>query len=95
MSKNTSDDLSTAAKALSLNPALSSFDFSQPFTLVSADGYSFSVDPLKLAGTSNVFADVLGSGTGKRKVVLVENKQEIELYLACVKDGLAPSDEGA
>ncbi|GAA5861295.1 hypothetical protein JCM8547_008550 [Rhodosporidiobolus lusitaniae] len=75
------------------NPAFASFDFSLPFTLVSAVGHSFSVDPLKLAGTSEVFADMLSSGTGGRKVVLTESKEEIERYLACIEKGVAPVEE--
>ncbi|GAA5860047.1 hypothetical protein JCM8547_003073 [Rhodosporidiobolus lusitaniae] len=87
MSETASNDLSTATKSLSLNIALASFDFSLPFTLVSADGHSFSVDPLKLGGTSTVFAVMFSTGDGERSCTLAEQKQEIELYLKIVETG--------
>ncbi|GAA5913338.1 hypothetical protein JCM6882_004092 [Rhodosporidiobolus microsporus] len=90
---STSDDLSKATAKLSLSPSASSFDFSKPFTLVSADGHSFSVDPLKLAGTSGVFADMLSSGGGERTCTLSENKEEVEAYLAAVQSGTFSVDE--
>ncbi|GAA5829262.1 hypothetical protein JCM11251_004986 [Rhodosporidiobolus azoricus] len=79
--------------SLSLSPSAASFDFSKPFTLVSADGHSFSADPLKLAGTSSVFADMFSSGGGDRTCTLSEEKKEIEAYVAAVEMGTCPTEE--
>ncbi|GAA5860071.1 hypothetical protein JCM8547_003083 [Rhodosporidiobolus lusitaniae] len=77
------------------NPALAVFDLSLLFTLVSSDGLSFTVDPLKLAGTSSVFADMLSSGVGERKVILTETKEDIEGYLNILEMGKLPTSKQA
>ncbi|BGP14314.1 hypothetical protein JCM10213v2_002261 [Rhodosporidiobolus nylandii] len=64
-----------------------------PFTLVSADGHSFEVDSLLLAGTSKVFRDMMSSGAGDRTCTLSESRKEIKLFLAAVEKGDCPTDE--
>jgi hypothetical protein len=68
-------------------------DFTSPFTLISADSHSFSIDPLKLAGVSTVFRDMLSSAGGERECKLSESKEEVERFLKAVEKGEVPGGE--
>jgi hypothetical protein len=84
--------LSSALSTLSL---ASQPDFTSPFTLISADGHRFTVDALKLAGSSTVFRDMLESGGGQRQCALTERREDVELFINAIEKGDPPkSDEG-
>ncbi|GAA5887321.1 hypothetical protein JCM6882_002491 [Rhodosporidiobolus microsporus] len=83
---STRDDLVPATRNLSLSSSTTAF--TAPFTLVSADGHVLELDSaLPLAGTSTIFADMLGSGSDERSCVLSESKEEVEEYLKAVREG--------
>ncbi|GAA6034844.1 hypothetical protein JCM8097_009328 [Rhodosporidiobolus ruineniae] len=63
--------------------------FPTSFTLISEEGDCIDVDPLVLAGTSKVFADMLRSGTGAEKSCrLAEKTEDVEMYLEAIEEGV-------
>lgn len=62
-------------------------------TLISSDGHALSVDPLLLAGSSKVFADMLtGSKLSGGSCDVTETKVRLEHFLSVLQGGRLPLD---